>query len=68
MKFNLSIKKESRKIKTEKIALYLVFSGYSRLWITNNILENYYLSRYFSYSVLTDQQSQVQATNKVYHK
>ncbi len=25
-------------------------------------------SRYFSYSVPTDQQSQEQATNKVYHK
>ncbi len=33
----------------------------------DNVLENYYIF-HFSYSVLTDQQSQVQATNKVYHK
>ncbi len=34
----------------------------------DNVLENYQYIFHFSYSVLTDQQSQVQATNKVYHK
>ncbi len=33
-----------------------------------NFLENYKYLFHFSYSVLTYQQSQVQATNKVYHK
>ncbi len=32
----------------------------------NNVLENDYYIFHFSYSVLTDQQSQIQATNKVY--
>ncbi len=39
---------------------------------TNKLEFNYWkllpFSRYFSYSVLTDQQLQVQATHKVFHK
>ncbi len=35
--------------------------------IMNNVLENYKYRFHFSYSVI-NQQSQVQATNKVYHK
>ncbi len=32
------------------------------------VLENYKYIFHFSYSVLTDQQQQVQAANKVYHE
>ncbi len=35
-------------------------------WKITNI--SIFLGIFFFYSVLTDQQSQVQATNKVYHK
>ncbi len=38
--------------------LHIVF----KLRIVNNVLENYWYLFHFSYSVLTDQQSQVQAT------
>ncbi len=52
--------------------LYFVFLDYRvQEQITDNVLEKclFHFSRYFSYNVPTDQQSQqIQATNKVYHK
>ncbi len=46
--------------------LRIVFSGY--MVIMDNVLENDQCLFHLSYSVLTDQQSKVQATKKVYHE
>ncbi len=47
---------------------YLDFKLHCVFWvIMDNVLENHQYILHFSYCVLTDQQSQVQATNKVYH-